>query len=205
MTHTVYPCRDIVKNMGKWNGIDIVLKSLEKESVPTNMVIRLEVKAMRDLRHHNIVNFVGCCVEAPNVAVLMELAPKGSLDDLLTNEAVKLDWNFKYSLLKVTLLIPLCSFPLLYHMLWLHAPHSKFSCVQDICRGMVYLSASPIKSHGRLKSSNCVVDNRWTLKLTDFGLLQFKANQCGVPAFNSNAGFLDESTIEAMPDNSQLT
>lgn len=70
---------------------------------------------------------------------------------------------------------------------------------------MVYLSASPVKSHGRLKSSNCVVDNRWTLKLTDFGLLQFKANQNDVPPFNSNAGFLDETTIEAMPDNSQLT
>lgn len=70
---------------------------------------------------------------------------------------------------------------------------------------MVYLSGSSVKSHGRLKSSNCVVDNRWTLKLTDFGLLQFKANQNGVPVFNSNAGFLDETTIEAMPNNSQLT
>ena len=38
--------------------------------------------------------------------------------------------------------------------------------VQDICRGMIYLGNSPIKSHGRLKSSNCVIDNRWTLKIT---------------------------------------
>ena len=97
----VYICRDIVRNVGKWNGIDIVFKKLEKETVSTNMAIRLEVKAMRDLRHHNIINFVGCCVECPNVGVLMELAPKGSLDDLITNESVKLDWNFKYSLLKV--------------------------------------------------------------------------------------------------------
>lgn len=108
-----------MRNVGKWNGIDIVFKKLEKETVSTNMAIRLEVKAMRDLRHHNIVNFVGCCVECPNVGVLMEVAPKGSLDDLITNEAVKLDWNFKYSLLKVTLLQPVLSFLPLCHTLLL--------------------------------------------------------------------------------------
>ena len=31
--------------------------------------------------------------------------------------------------------------------------------------------------HGNLKSSNCVIDSRWVLKLTDFGLYHFKAKQ----------------------------
>lgn len=31
---------------------------------------------------------------------------------------------------------------------------------------MNFLASTPIKSHGRLKASNCVVDNRWTLKIT---------------------------------------
>lgn len=35
---------------------------------------------------------------------------------------------------------------------------------------MIYLHGSPIKFHGRLKSSNCVVDCRFVLKITDFGL-----------------------------------
>ena len=39
---------------------------------------------------------------------------------------------------------------------------------------MIYLHDSPIHSHGQLKSSNCVVDNRWVLKITDFGLTEFK-------------------------------
>ncbi len=56
--------------------------------------------------------------------------PQGSLDDILSVDAFTLDWNFKFSMLK------------------------------DICRGMNFLSNTPIKSHGRLKSSNCVVDNR---------------------------------------------
>lgn len=33
---------------------------------------------------------------------------------------------------------------------------------------------SEIKYHGRLKTSNCVVDSRFVLKVTDFGLLSLR-------------------------------
>ena len=42
---------------------------------------------------------------------------------------------------------------------------------------MAYLHSTDLKSHGDLKSSNCVVDGRWVLKITDYGLTKFKANQ----------------------------
>ena len=35
---------------------------------------------------------------------------------------------------------------------------------------MEYLHSSSIGYHGNLKSTNCVVDSRFVLKLTDFGL-----------------------------------
>lgn len=35
---------------------------------------------------------------------------------------------------------------------------------------MCYMHGSEIRSHGNLKSSNCVVDGRFVLKVTDFGL-----------------------------------
>lgn len=34
---------------------------------------------------------------------------------------------------------------------------------------MSYLHSSNIQVHGRLKSTNCVVDNRMVVKITDFG------------------------------------
>lgn len=38
------------------------------------------------------------------------------------------------------------------------------------CQGMNFIHNSLLKFLGNLKSSNCVIDNRWVLKVTDFGL-----------------------------------
>jgi len=40
---------------------------------------------------------------------------------------------------------------------------------------MAYLHNSDVKSHGRLKSANCVVDNRFVLKITDFGIHELRS------------------------------
>lgn len=37
-------------------------------------------------------------------------------------------------------------------------------------QGMEYLHRSPLESHGRLKSSNVLVDKRWVCRVSDFGL-----------------------------------
>ena len=81
--------------------MDIHYQTLEKDSITLTDAVRLEVKEMRDMRHQNIALFVGCCIDYPNVAILTEMQPKGSLDDVLTNDDIKLPWNFRFAILKV--------------------------------------------------------------------------------------------------------
>ena len=76
---------------------------IDKDSIAINTPLRLEVKAMRDIRHQNLASFVGACCDTPNLCILMQTAPKGSLDDILSASSIQLDWNFKYALLKVRL------------------------------------------------------------------------------------------------------
>ncbi|KAM9528490.1 atrial natriuretic peptide receptor 1 isoform 4-T4 [Salvelinus alpinus] len=101
---------------------------------------RTAVYKCRDLSHPNICSFIGACLEPPQLFLLTEYCPKGSLQDILKNGSIKLHWSFKFSLML------------------------------DIVKGMDYLHRSPLRSHGHLSSSNCVVDSRFVLKVTDHGL-----------------------------------
>ncbi|XP_077993905.1 atrial natriuretic peptide receptor 1-like [Glandiceps talaboti] len=112
-------------------------------------LLLLELKQMRDLSHANVTRFIGACFDdADRSCLITEYCQKGSLQDILENEAIKLDWMFKYSLML------------------------------DVCKGLEYLQNSFLRCHGNLKSSNCVVDSRFVLKLTDFGLSQLRP---GIP------------------------
>ena len=71
----------------------------------------------------------------PNIAIISEYCPKGSLTDVLQNDEIPLNWNF------------------------------RFSFAGDIARGMAYMHSHCL-SHGRLTSSNCVIDDRWVTKVT---------------------------------------
>lgn len=40
----------------------------------------LLVFQMRDLRHDNLVQFIGACVDSPNICIVTQYCPKGSLE-----------------------------------------------------------------------------------------------------------------------------
>lgn len=44
------------------------------------------------------------------------------------------------------------------------------SMIQDLISGIAYIHHSPILCHGHLKSSNCLVNSYFRLKVSDFGI-----------------------------------
>jgi atrial natriuretic peptide receptor A len=54
---------------------------------------------MKDLTHDHLVRFIGACVTSPHCSLLTEYCPRGSLEDILENDQIQLDWMFRYSLM----------------------------------------------------------------------------------------------------------
>ncbi|XP_046736974.1 guanylate cyclase 32E [Diprion similis] len=136
----------IFTQIGVYKGRIYAVKKVRKKSIEITREMKKELKMMRDLRHDNLNAFIGACTDPPNICIVVEYCTRGSLKDILDNEDVKLDNMFIASL------------------------------VGDIIRGMIYLHESPVRFHGALSTSNCLVDSRWVVKLADFGLREFKRN-----------------------------
>jgi hypothetical protein len=58
-------------------------------------------------------------------------------------------------------------------------------------KGMLFIHSSDLKTHGSLSSTNCVVDSRFTLKITDFGfpMLRAKTSERDLAFYKSNKKF----------------
>lgn len=52
--------------------------------------------------------------------------------------------------------------------------HRFDQLLQIFIQGMIYIHESTLKFHGSLCTSNCLIDPRWVVKLSDFGLEAFK-------------------------------
>ncbi|XP_022901089.2 retinal guanylyl cyclase 2 isoform X1 [Onthophagus taurus] len=111
---------------------------------------------LHGLRHENLNPLIGCLAEPPRAALVSEYCARGSLQDVLQQDDIKLDWSFRLSLLT------------------------------DLVRGMKYLHSTPIRIHGYLTSRNCVIDARWVLKVTDYGMPAFYESQ-GITPPQKNA------------------
>ena len=126
-----------------YEGKSLMLKKLTKNDVFVDRKVLMELKHLRDLRHQNINSFRGVTTLSPNICVLHDYNPKGSLYDILFNEDVQLDWDFKHTF------------------------------ISDIACGMYAIHESPIMFHGHLTSKNCLINHRWVIEIGDFGLTEF--------------------------------
>lgn len=89
----------IYTTIGIYKGNRVAIKKITKKKVDINKKLLWEIKQVRDVTHENTVRFLGACIECPNVLILTEYCPRGSLKDVLENEAIQLDWNFRMSLI----------------------------------------------------------------------------------------------------------
>lgn len=131
---------------GYFKGNLVAIKHVNKKRIELTRQVLMELKHMRDIQFNHLTRFIGACIDPPNICIVTEYCPRGSLQDILENESINLDWMFRYSL------------------------------INDIVKGMNYLHNSYFGCHGNLKSSNCVVDSRFVLKITDYGLSSFRSS-----------------------------
>ncbi|MBN3297124.1 ANPRB protein, partial [Amia calva] len=140
--------------VGIYDGRMVAVKHIHKKNFTLSKTIRREVKAVRELDHPNLCKFIGGSIEVPNIVIITEYCPKGSLAEVLLNEDIPINWGF------------------------------RLSFATDIARGMAYLHQHKI-FHSRLHSKNCVIDDRWVCKISDYGLTAYCKEDFG----SSSNGF----------------
>lgn len=167
---------------GFYKGQEVAIKQLYWDNTVLPQVIiqdlTREIESFRHLRHKRLVNFVGACLEIPNLCIVTEYAPGGSLHHLLHVRKLSL--------------------PLL---------HCTNMCLR-LAEGVVYLhSQNPIVVHRDLKSLNVVLDLSLNIKLCDFGLTESmerthitKKNNGGSPRYMAPELFDSKSKITEKVD-----
>ncbi|KAF5285585.1 hypothetical protein FQR65_LT13118, partial [Abscondita terminalis] len=140
----------IVDPRVRYNGDLVQMKPLPPGTIELKAKAVEVLLILHGLRHENLNPLIGCLAEPPRAALVAEWCSRGSLQDVLQQDEIKLDWSFRLSLLT------------------------------DLVRGMKYLHSTPVRVHGYLTSRNCVIDARWVLKITDYGLPTFYEAQ-GIP------------------------
>ncbi|XP_052818153.1 atrial natriuretic peptide receptor 1-like [Mya arenaria] len=117
----------------------VAVRALNLTEVELTRKLCVDFRQMQTSTHNLLAKFVGAVITPLNNSILMEYCQRGSLQDMIQNDVIELDWDFRYSL------------------------------IQDVIKGMTFLHNSPLLVHGHLTSANCVVDSKFSLKITDYG------------------------------------
>ena len=129
---------------GQWRRNEVAIKSLhvsESLSEDDKNNFLDEMQLLSELRHPNIVRFLGACLEKSSMCILFELCP-GSLYDYLYK-----------------------------HDDPLPEKHHLVKMFREVALGIYYLHCfDPPVLHLDLKSANVLLDDLGTAKVCDFGL-----------------------------------
>ncbi|KAK5856644.1 hypothetical protein PBY51_008227 [Eleginops maclovinus] len=129
---------------GRYDKKPVILKELKQTDGDFTEDQRIELNTLLRIDYYNLTKFYGTVKFEYGVFGVFELCQRGSLRYILNDRISYPDETFMDM-------------------------EFKISVMYDIAKGMSYLHSSNIEVHGRLKSTNCVVDNRMVVKITDFG------------------------------------
>ncbi|XP_033998173.1 heat-stable enterotoxin receptor [Trematomus bernacchii] len=129
---------------GRYDKKPVILKEMKQTDGDFTEDQRIELNTLLRIDYYNLTKFYGTVKFEYGVFGVFELCQRGSLRYILNDRISYPDETFMDM-------------------------EFKISVMYDIAKGMSYLHSSNIEVHGRLKSTNCVVDNRMVVKITDFG------------------------------------
>ncbi|KAK9067483.1 hypothetical protein SSX86_014813 [Deinandra increscens subsp. villosa] len=132
-----------------WNGTEVAVKKfLDQDFSGAALAeFRREVRIMQRLRHPNVVLFMGAVTRPPNLSIITEFLPRGSLYRIIHRPQCQID------------------------------EQRRIKMALDVAKGMNCLHTSiPTIVHRDLKSPNLLVDEDWNVKVCDFGLSRLKHN-----------------------------
>ncbi|XP_029442987.1 heat-stable enterotoxin receptor [Rhinatrema bivittatum] len=129
---------------GKYDKKVVILKDMKHSDANFTEWQKIDLNKLLQIDYYNLTKFYGTVKMDAKIFGVIEYCERGSLRDVLNDkisypDGTFMDWEF------------------------------KISVMYDIAKGMSYLHSSKTEVHGRLKSTNCVVDNRMVVKITDFG------------------------------------
>ncbi|VAI57146.1 unnamed protein product [Triticum turgidum subsp. durum] len=130
-----------------WNGTEVAVKKFLDQDLSGVALeqFKCEVRIMSRLRHPNVVLFLGYVTQPPNLSILTEYLPRGSLYRLLHRPNSKVDET------------------------------RRLKMAFDVAKGMNYLHTShPTIVHRDLKSPNLLVDKNWVVKVILFFTIIFQ-------------------------------
>ncbi|KAK8466003.1 hypothetical protein PHAVU_009G232100 [Phaseolus vulgaris] len=134
------------------DGTKVAVKVLKREDHHGDREFLSEVEMLNRLHHRNLVKLIGICTEVSFRCLVYELIPNGSVESHLhgvDKENSPLDWSAR---IKIAL---------------------------GSARGLAYLheDSSPHVIHRDFKSSNILLEEDFTPKVSDFGLARTAADE----------------------------